>query len=79
MTTPKAVDPRPDEGRPDFAGFAEALRTEARWSAQIHGNDPTGQARSDQQRLYRLAVEVENAGRLLGFIGLEPRPSKGAL
>jgi hypothetical protein len=54
--------------RPDFAGFAKALREEAQWSATIHANDRTGQAASDQRSLNRLAEKVELVGKRLGFI-----------
>ncbi len=54
--------------RPDFSGFAKALREEARWSTTIHANDNTGQAASDQRTLNRLADEVELVGKRLGFI-----------
>ena len=60
--------------RPDFEGFAKALRAEARWSSEIHPNDSdpkrggTGQAASDQKTLAELAEHVESVGKALGFI-----------
>lgn len=57
-----------EDGRPDFAGFAAQLRAEARWSAQIHEQDHTGQARSDQKTLNELADHVESIGKRLGFL-----------
>jgi hypothetical protein len=58
----------PGSARPDFAGFATKLREEAYWSSQIHRDDKTGQAASDQRRLLALAEKVEQAGKLLGFM-----------
>jgi hypothetical protein len=57
------------DGRPDFEKFALDLRAEARWSAMIHSDDRTGQARADQRSLNHLADHVEEVGRKLGFIG----------
>lgn len=54
--------------RPDFRGFAEQLRAEAKWSSLIHENDNTGQAATDQRRLLDLADTVEQVGKLLGFM-----------
>jgi len=66
-----AIPPRlveQSDQRPDFAGFAKALRDEAHWSATIHQNDTTGQAASDQAALNRLAATVERVGKNLGYI-----------
>ena len=57
-----------DDVRPDFRGFAKALRDEARWSATIHSKDKTGQAATDQAALNRLAEKVELVGKKLGFL-----------
>lgn len=59
--------------RPDFAGFAASIRAEARWSAEIHSSDKTGQAATDQRILNELAAKVEQVGKHLGFLGDPPR------
>ncbi len=56
-----------EDGRPDFGGFAEALRTEADGTATIHRNDKTGQAASDVRSLRDLAKRVETVGDRLGY------------
>ena len=43
--------PLGDKARPDFSGFAKALRDEAEWVARIHRGDKTGQARADMASL----------------------------
>lgn len=55
-------------GRPDFAGFVEALREEARWVEELHGSDRTGQAASDAAKLHLLAAYVAAVGRRLGYM-----------
>lgn len=62
------------DSRPDFMGFAKALREEAEWSAQIHANDNSGQAATDQAALKNLAGHVERTGVKLGFIDPSPQP-----
>ena len=64
------------EGRPNFAGFAAALRAEAHWLAEIHTRDNTGQSASDQAALSRLADYVMRVGRRLGYEGSRPAPSR---
>jgi hypothetical protein len=54
--------------RPDFRGFADHLRAEARWSALLHDNDRSGQAASEQRALYDLADQVEKVGKRFGFL-----------
>lgn len=57
-----------ESDRPDFEGFAEALETEARWSAELHNGDKTGYAASDQRSLRELAEQVRLVGKKLGFL-----------
>ena len=57
---PKVVT---DDGRPNFAAFAKALRAEKRWSAELHGADSGG----DQASLEHLARDVEKVAEKLGF------------
>ena len=56
-----------EDGRPDFAGFAKALRAEAHGTAVIHRPDTTGQAATDQATLIALAERVETIGDQLGY------------
>lgn len=66
----RAFEPcRDDNGRPDFAGFVEALEAEIEGISHIHRNDKTGQADSDQGALRRLAGHVQRVGDKLGFLG----------
>jgi len=51
-------------GRPNFCAFAKALRGEARFSADLHGDESGG----DQAALQRLADEVEQVGKRLGYM-----------
>ncbi len=60
-----------EHGRPDFEGFAEALRTEAEGTATIHRADKTGQAASDVRSLRDLAQRVEAVGDRLGYCSLK--------
>ena len=60
-----------EDGRPDFEGFAEALRTEAEGTATIHRADKTGQAASDVRSLRDLAQRVEAVGDRLGYCSLK--------
>ncbi len=60
---------RTEDGRPDFAGFAAALRAEAEGTRTIHRTDRTGQAQSDILALLELAGRVERLGDRLGFCG----------
>jgi hypothetical protein len=55
-------------GRPNFGAMARALRSEARWVAELHVPDRTGQAKSDTATLNRLADEVERVGKHLGYL-----------
>lgn len=58
-----------DEGRPDFAGFAQALRVEADWQDGLHtGQHGQPRADGDVLALLRLAGDVERLGDRLGFI-----------
>ncbi len=69
---------RTEDGRPDFAGFAAALRAEARGTGVIHRNDRTGQADHDQRVLLELAERVEAVGDRMGYCGkTEPKPADG--
>jgi hypothetical protein len=54
--------------RPPFERFAKSLVEEARWSSQLHKNDSTGQAASDQRSLVALAEQVMALGKRLGFV-----------
>lgn len=56
-----------DDGRPDFIGFAEALRVEADGTERIHRNDKTGQAQSDAKRLRELADRIVGVGDDMGY------------
>lgn len=66
---------RTEDGRPDFAGFAEALRAEAHGTANIHAADVTGQAASDIRTLQDLADQVEAIGDSLGYCSRERKPA----
>lgn len=60
-----ALEVRPT---PDFVRFASELREEGAWVAQIHANDRTGQAASDESALRLLAAHVLRVGRRLGYL-----------
>ncbi len=62
------------DGRPDFAGFAAALRTEADGTDTIHRTDKTGQARSDSRRLRELADRVIQVGDSMGYCSRHEDP-----
>jgi hypothetical protein len=55
-------------GRPDFAGFAKALRHEAHWEQQIKRPDRTGQLTTDVKQLLDLAAQVERIGKAQGYL-----------
>jgi hypothetical protein len=55
-------------GRPDFAGFAAALRAEAHWVSTIRREDKTRQAALTQRTLKELADKVGRAGKELGYM-----------
>lgn len=54
--------------RIDFAGFLSDLEAEIRWIGELHSNDRTGQAASDQRALRELADKVRLVGKRLGFL-----------
>jgi hypothetical protein len=54
--------------RPPFERFAKSLVEEARWTSQLHKDDKTGQAASDQRSLVALAEQVLAVGKKLGFV-----------
>ena len=56
-----------EDDRPDFVGFANALRREIEWSAKLHENDRTGAAASDQRAMGDLAEQVERVAKRTGF------------
>lgn len=57
-------------GRPDFEGFAAALRSEAQWVVDLYADKPQElvSAKTDAERLEALAAEVEKDGRAGGFL-----------
>lgn len=59
---------RGEDGRPDFAGFAEALREEAQWQETIKRGDRTGQLYTDVRQLHALAEKAEQIGRDQGYL-----------
>ena len=59
------IDALTPGGRPDFAGFVEALRAEAD-GTELSGLK--GTALTDVERLLELANRVETVGKSLGFI-----------
>lgn len=56
------------DGRPDFAGFIEALKHESHWEQQIKRPDKTGQLATDVKQLQDLAEHVERVGKMQGYI-----------
>lgn len=56
------------DGRPDFAGFAAALRAEAHWESEIKSGDKTGQLATDLRQLEELAKRVEQVGKMQGYL-----------
>ena len=56
------------DGRPDFGGFAAALRHEAHWEQQIKRGDRTGQLVTDVKQLLELADHVERIGKVQGYL-----------
>lgn len=60
-------------GRPNFAAFAQALRDEARWQAELHtGQHGQPRADGDVAALRSLAERVERVGDHLGYIAKPP-------
>lgn len=50
-------------GKPDYHGFAKALRAEMAWEEEIKRGDKTGQLATDVRQLSELAAKVEEAGQ----------------
>ncbi len=62
-------------GRPDFVGFAAALREEAAWVKRLNASgDKAAQAQAagDVLSLLTLAERVERVGERLGFLTMDP-------
>ncbi len=75
---PNAPVCRTKDDRPDFSGFAAALRAEAEGTGVIHRNDRTGQADHDQRVLLELAERIEAVGDRMGYCSkTEPKPNDG--
>jgi hypothetical protein len=55
------------DGRPNLGAMVRALHAEIRWIAQLHANDTTGQAASDQRALARLAEKIRAVALRLGY------------